>query len=78
MCKLTDITPADVACKPVGPTCPAVFKTERGTYVIVGRVTGAYEFAQLQSRVGLNEAAVEISAELLHAAIKKPLTPHEA
>jgi hypothetical protein len=75
MHKLTDLTPEEFRCKPLGPTCPAVLR--RGDkYVIIGtcvalRQIFVDEYPELPGRVGPGEAAVEISAELLEAAIAK-------
>jgi len=75
--KLTDITPAKFACGTSFSSCPAVFKSEEATYVIIGRVCDGDQ-PDLHRRVGPGEMAIEISAELLETALglrPKPPAP---
>lgn len=66
--KLTDITPAKFACGGSNSSCPAVFKSQEETYVIIGKICDESE-PDLHQRVGLGEIAIEISAELLETAL---------
>lgn len=52
-------------CGTVGTMCPTVYKTERGTYIIVGKRIDHTQHAEIKNRVAEDEAAVEIDAELL-------------
>jgi hypothetical protein len=61
----TDLTPAEYRC-PMGD-CPAVLSTE-GRYVIIGKRLDP-EAEGLSGRVGEDEAAVEIPAEMLLASL---------
>jgi hypothetical protein len=54
---LRDITPTKYRCDPASTHCPAIFKTDRGTYIIIGKRK--------------NESAVEISADLLEEALNQ-------
>ena len=57
--KVTDITPATHACA-IG-LCPAVYKTERGTLLVVGKRRKPSECSsQLEGRVGPDEELIEI------------------
>ena len=60
--KLIEITPKHLCCG-VGP-CPAIFATDRGTYVIVGkRLTQEQIRELLPDKVAPHEDAVEISKD---------------
>ena len=57
--KITDITPPVHAC--VIGMCPAVYKTDRGTLLVVGKNRRPSECSeQLEGRVGSDEGLVEI------------------
>lgn len=58
--KLTNITPRTVQCG-IG-ACPAIFRTDQGTYVLVGKKVTNPELA---TRVGKDEAAIEVPKFLL-------------
>lgn len=61
---LKDITPRSATCL-VG-ACPALFETDRGTLLVVGRRLSEQEvLEQLAGRVGQNEWVVEIPQDLL-------------
>ena len=66
MTKIIDLTPAKYACGIA--QCPAVFKTENQTYLIIGKLC-VETSPTLQGRVGPGEVVVEISAELLEGAL---------
>ena len=60
--KLKDVTPTAFSC--AGGCCPSVFETNRGTCLIIGsRVDSADRL--LPGRVGPNEVAIEVPAELI-------------
>jgi hypothetical protein len=63
--KLTELTPEKYRCQSL--QCPAVFKSDTG-YVVIGKTTNN-EYGELQGRVGADETAIEISADLLEAAL---------
>jgi len=63
--KLIDLTPRSIRCG-VGP-CPAIYKTERNTFVVIGTILGDREAKKsLQGKIGEGEAAVEVPEKLLH------------
>jgi hypothetical protein len=75
--KLIDITPAKFACGGGVSSCPAVFKSPKATYVVVGTIYGD-DAGDLKDRIGPGEIAIEISAELLETALglaAKPPNP---
>lgn len=41
--KLNEVTPEAYMCGSCGCGCPAVFETDRGTYVIIGKKPAAHE-----------------------------------
>ena len=63
--KLTDLTPEKYRSCAIA-ACPALFRTDRGTYVVIGTVLG--DDVVPEGRVGPGEIAVELPAELLDAA----------
>lgn len=71
---LIELTPARHRCYGVSSTCPAVFKSEKRTYVIVGKVIDVSSHEELRGRIGDNEAAVEIPADLIEAIIARKLS----
>ncbi|MBL1146767.1 MAG: hypothetical protein HND56_09670 [Pseudomonadota bacterium] len=59
--KLNDVTPEAYMCGSCGCGCPAVFETDRGTYVIIGKKPAADEiFAH-----GVHEAAVIVDQAMI-------------
>lgn len=61
---IEDITPPEFACG-IG-ACPAVFLTDRGSILVVGRSIRQEELRPaLRERVGPNEALVEVPKALL-------------
>ncbi len=63
--KLEDITPNALRCG-IG-VCPALFKTDRGSVLVVGRRLSEEEVQQdLAGRVGVDEWVVEVPQSLLH------------
>lgn len=63
--KLTDLTPDKYRSCAIA-ACPAVFKTDRGTYVVIGKVLD--DGVVPEGRVGPGEIAVELPGDLLDAA----------
>lgn len=62
--KIEDITPPEYRCA-IG-ACPAVFRTDRDTLVIVGRVLSAAEtHGMLPGRISSDEGAIEIPIGLV-------------
>ena len=68
--KLIDITPSKFQCGNATPTCPAVFKSNQNTYIIIGKAVSLIEHPGLRNRVGDDETLIEISAELVESAIR--------
>jgi hypothetical protein len=67
---LEEITPPQYRCS-FTASCPSVFvNNDNKTYVIIGK---AYKFGAeaLQARVGADEMAIEISADLLEHALRQ-------
>ena len=63
--RLKDITPAEASCAPL-PMCPGVFKSNRNTYVIVGKTLSTADALELaEGRVARDEAAVEVPAHII-------------
>lgn len=60
--KLKDVTPKKFACLAGG--CPAIFKTNKGTCLIIGIKVDCPE-RLLPNRIGPNETVIEVPAELL-------------
>jgi hypothetical protein len=67
MRKYFDFTPIKYRCASLGSMCPALLKTEHGTFRIIGTVLDAEE-ADLAERTADYERVVEIPAELLEEA----------
>ena len=61
--KLIEITPKQLQCG-IG-ACPAIFETDRGTYVVVGRNLADELPHELRGRVGSHETVIEVPKELL-------------
>ena len=66
--KLIEITPAKYRCEFDG-SCPALFKSNQGTYVIIGKKVDLQSHSGLHGRIGDDETAVEISFEIVEDAI---------
>lgn len=71
MTKLEDITPQKLRCPRRKPFCPGVFKTDHGTYILIGRRLTDEDHKnlspQIQERIGKDEGAIEIGEEYLSA-----------
>ena len=65
MPKLKDLTPSHLRCSP----CPAAFKAEDGDLIIIGKIVNAAFYPELEHRVGIDEQAVRVPAELINAAV---------
>ena len=68
--KLIDITPSKFKCGDMDALCPAIFKSNEKTYVIIGKTVNVATYADLHNRVGSDETAIEISLELIEEALK--------
>lgn len=64
MTKLTDITPEEYRC-PSGD-CPAIYRTPNGKLVIIGE---RYTNDILANRVGINESAIIVPADMIKRAL---------
>ena len=60
--KVKEITPNKFACMAGG--CPAVFETNRDTYLIIGTQADTSD-KRLIGRIGPNEVVIEVPVELL-------------
>lgn len=58
---LVEKTPESLVCL-IGQ-CPAIFETDRGTYVVIGQIVQDLE--GIKGRIGKNEIAIEIPQKLL-------------
>lgn len=72
MKKLVDITTSKHKCD-FEMSCPAVFKSDAGTYVIVGKTINPGNHPDLRGRVGSDETAVEIAIDLVEDAIRETI-----
>ncbi|MFA6536019.1 MAG: hypothetical protein WC250_00140 [Candidatus Paceibacterota bacterium] len=62
--KAKEITPTEARCG-VGP-CPAVFKTDRNTLIIIGSVPAGSELPRnIRRKMGKGETAIEVPANVL-------------
>jgi hypothetical protein len=76
---MKDITPKKYRCDAVASMCPAIFKTSRGTYIIIGKrikketAIGVPEGEEqpLIQKIGQDKVAVEIDQALLEEALKQ-------
>lgn len=60
--KLIEITPKELRC--AASFCPAVYKSDRGTFVVIGkRLTASQTKKHLNGRVSAKEEAIEISRD---------------
>lgn len=66
---LTDVTPSKHKCGDVDALCPAVYKSNMQTYVIIGKAVDLNKHSELRSRIGADETAIEISLDLLEDAV---------
>ncbi len=62
--KVKDVTPKGLAC--IAGGCPAIFKTDRGTYLIIGTNLDSAR-GLLSDRIGPNEVVIEVPAELVRS-----------
>ncbi len=59
--KLKELTPKEYMCGNCGCGCPAVFKTEHGTYVIIGKKTTDIA----NKKLAPDEVAIKIDKAML-------------
>ena len=69
--KLTEITPSELKCGSCGWGCPVVFKSDNGSYVIIGKKLDAKKQEQLKGRVADDEFVIEITQEMLEGALTR-------
>ncbi len=62
--KLKEVTPDAFICHS-SSCCPAVFETDRGSYVIVGKKLDAATASQLVGRVADDEFVIEVSKGMI-------------
>jgi hypothetical protein len=68
--KLNEKTPESLLC--ILGNCPAVFETDRDTYVVIGKqITSNQASELLKERIGNGEIAVEFPKELLNTILKE-------
>jgi len=70
--KLIDITPKSIKSESCGiGACPAIFKTDRDTYVIVGKNLPPEETRELlKNKVGPDESVIELPKRFLEVLLK--------
>jgi hypothetical protein len=68
---LTDITPGKYRCGTVGTMCPTIMKTDRKTYIIIGKLIRGETYREIGHKIGDDEEAIEISAELLEETLSQ-------
>ena len=74
MIRIKDVTPAHMVCIIGG--CPAVYETDRGTLLIVGKRVQPEVRRQVPAeKVGPDEVVIEIPRDLLAALGKRQLSP---
>ncbi|HOZ46600.1 MAG TPA: hypothetical protein PLO37_06595 [Candidatus Hydrogenedentes bacterium] len=59
--RIREITPEPLKC--IVGACPAVYETDRGTFILIGRQLDVAQL--LPGKVGSEETAIEIPQELL-------------
>lgn len=57
--KLNEVTPAEFVCH-TQTCCPAIFETESGSYVIIGKKLSASAASLVEGRVGADEYVIEV------------------
>lgn len=66
---IQDLTPKNM-CQPGKDCCPALFKTDNGSYVLVGKIVDAGKL-NILNRVGEDEVAIEVPGDLIDLALNK-------
>ncbi|MGB3479833.1 MAG: hypothetical protein WBB67_11815 [bacterium] len=62
--KIKDITPSHMKC--ILGACPAIYKTDKDSYIIVGKLLSKKQLKKvLRKKLGNHEVAVEIPKQLL-------------
>jgi hypothetical protein len=67
---MKDLTPVEYRCD-VGISCPAVLETDDGKLAIIGKSVTEQDYPELAGRIGPDEYAIEISADLVRKALGK-------
>ena len=60
---IKELTPKNMVCAPL-PICPAIFETDKGSYVVIGKITNAKRLG-ISKRVGKDETVIEIPKKLI-------------
>jgi len=61
--KKIEITPTSLRC--IAAACPAIFKTNKGTYVVIGKKLTKEELTEeIKNKVGKGEMVIEVPKEL--------------
>lgn len=62
--KIINVTPNSLNC--AGIACPSIFKTHKGTYVVIGKMLTKEELTEeIENKVGEGEIAIEVPEKLL-------------
>lgn len=68
--KLIEITPKHMRCG-IG-ACPAIFETDRDTYIVIGKQLSSEMIKQLlEEKVGTDETAIELPKGILNGILQK-------
>ena len=63
--QVQDVTPVEADCSPL-PICPGIFKSNRDSYLIVGKVLSVEDATALpEGRVAADEYVVEVPANMI-------------
>ena len=60
--KVKDVTPKRFSC--TCGACPAVFETDRGTYLVIGKKVDSPDDC-LSGKIGLDETIIEVPSDLI-------------
>lgn len=66
---MKDLTPERFRCGPIASSCPAVLATHDGKLAVIGKAVTEQDYPELAGRIGPDEQAIEISAELVREAL---------
>lgn len=65
---MKDLTPERFRCD-ISVSCPAVLATHDGKLAVIGKAVTEQDYPELAGRIGPDEQAIEISAELVMEAL---------
>ena len=64
--KLNELTPQEYMCpNNCGCGCPAVFETDDGSYVIIGKKLSAQDEAKLKDRIAADEFVIKVDKAMI-------------